>query len=578
MSPSIRRSSLGFAALLAISCIVQFTTALPGGLRPRQTQTQEIPDFLSFIPNCASTCIAEKIAATSCNNDQACLCGPRPEQFIDAVIWACIDGECGGRGSPEHRNSEAKVQGACASSSSAGSILSQTESATETPRKIRVAVPPPTTATTTTTAATASTTGTATSSETVIASTATAVPISEGTAIPEKDRAVEENTGLSIPVIAGISAGAFCLIVTVLVAVYFCIMARNRKNHREQVRSMTLEPHSPRGGAAIGGGNLGPAGWMSINSTSTTTLASNYYSSGQRALAINTNMVNEKSNVHGGPNISPVSPVSPMIPQGFVFGDLAQQSGSRKTIEGSHLFVAPAVTYTPASPIGSVNRTSAMIAQAGVRSSSNFSIHSYDGDLPGVAISTDSPGAFSPTDGSSPHRHMYSTAAVMGRSDYRSGSDPLIPSTSQVSEGSGSTRSSLHSSHGTPAVGISRSDTLSWRRELDEAAGRALTRVLHSEQSVNEEMDAAKRRKSSIPGLDRFSRRLSRDNRADEENSLVGGERASGFWSGFGSKSSRGSRGSPPRNSGFTNKRSNSGSSGGSSIRRPGLVRGDTIV
>lgn len=545
MSLSIRRVTSSLLVLLAVSCLVQLATALPGGLRTRQEV--ELPGFLGFIPSCARQCVAAKVIPKGCAGDgvESCLCGGDPQGFRDSV-WQCIDGNCGGRDSDFHQGAVVSVEGLCGAP-----ISTDTQSAVKTSTQSSSSFRSSTTAS-----------PSVLPSVTETSSTSGTVPTATTTTTAAGNR--EGRTGLSVQTIIGISVGSFCLLAGVVGTFVFCAMTRRRKNHRTQIQSMTLEPHSPRGGAAVV--------WMSINSTSNATIAGSYYSSDRRVPPIDTNVANQKLNAHRGGNISPVSPVSPII-QGFEFGEAMRQDGvveSRKTIENPQFFMAPAVIYTSASPTGSVDQMSSPMppvhATYRIRPTSDFSIHSYDGDLPGVAISTDFPRvSSSPLNHSSTNRHTSSAVTTMSHPD------PLIPSSpppeyapSLVSEGSGGTGSFVIS-HGPPPARISRSDTLSWRRELNQAAGRAVTRVLHSEQSVNEEIDAAKRRKGSIPGLERFSKRLSRDNRADEESGLVGGERSSGFWSTFGSRSSRSSRsrGSPPQNPSFMGKRSNSGVSQG---------------
>lgn len=524
---SIRSSAL--LALLAVLCMVQFTTALPGGLRPREDI--ELPELLGFVPACARQCVAARVAPKNCvgNGVENCLCGGDPQGFRNS-IWQCIDGNCGGGDSSSHQAAVVGVEGLCGTPISTEISTSSVETSTQSSSRSSRS-----------SSATAGPLVTETSSSSEVMPTSTAADFGRGDATEnEKARA-----GLSAQAIVGISVGSFCLSAAVVGAFIFC-MIRKRKNHRGRVQEMTLEPHSPRGGTAVV--------WMSASDT---TLAGSYYSSDRRVPPIDTNVANQKLNAHRGGNISPVSPI---ISQGFEFGEAVQQQGravaeSREIIGDPHL-MAPAGIYTSVSPIGTADIVPSpippVLSPYRVRPTSDFSIHSYDGDLPGMAISTDLPGAsFSPLRHSSVNHHTSSTIATISRPE------PLTPPSpppeyapSPVSEGSGSTRSFIQITHGPPAVGISRSDTLSWRRELNQAAGRAVTRVLHSEQSVNEEMDAAKRRKGGIPGLDRFSRRLSRDNRADEESGLVGGERSSGFWSNFGSKSSRSSRnrGYPSRN------------------------------
>lgn len=550
MSLPTRRVSLSLLALLVVSCMVQFTTALPGGLRPRQEV--ELPGLLGFVPSCARQCVAARVALKSCAGDgvENCLCGGDPQGFKDS-IWQCIDGNCGGRDSDFHQAAVVSVEGLCGATTTTpteSSINTQSAVGTSTGSSSRsfrtssTSAGPP--------VVSPSVTGTSSTSETVPTPTAAEF---------EKAGATEdgkERSGLSVQAIIGISLGSFFFSAAV-VAFVFCAMARKRKNHRTQIQSMMLEPHSPRGAAVV---------WMTINSASNTTLAGGYYTSDRPVPPIDTNVANQKFNAHRGGNISPVSP---NIPQGFEFGEAVQQKDkSRKTIESTQLFMAPPVVYTSTSPTETVDQMSSpmlpVLATYRIRPTSDFSIHSYDGDLPGMAISTDIPRASPlPMNHSSTNRHTSSTIATLSHPD------PLIPSSpppeyapSIVSESSGSARSFVIS-HGPPPVAISRSDTLSWRRELNQAAGRAVTRVLHSEQSVNEEIDAAKRRKGSIPGLDRFSKRLSRENRADEESGLVGGERSSGFWGNFGSRGSRSSRnrGSPPQNPSFLGRRSNSGGS-----------------
>lgn len=562
MSTPLRSSSLSLLVLLVVSYIIPFTTALPGNLWPRQDA--KIPEILGFVPACAKKCVSARIAPINCPGDQveSCLCGDDPQSFKD-TIWQCIDEDCG---PDSHHAAEASVEGLCETSVSTTSTTGSptgTQSATKISSQLSSESPQ-----------TPSVTAEAFMTSTTVSKTA-AVPVSTGAGSGEADAGQEKKRPkLSTPAIIGISIGSFGLLAAVVGFFVYCAIARRKIFYEKQAQSMTPEPHSRDGEVVDNKANQGALGtgiWMSINSASTSTLADSYYSTNQPAPPINANVANERLNAHRSSNISPMSPVSPIIPQGFEFGEAVQQRGkvveSRRIIENPHLFMLPAVTYTPASPIGAVGRVSSpappVLAPYKTRSTSDSSIHSYDGDLPGMAISTDLPVTSSTFSDTSTNRHTCSTVATMGRLDHPS--DPLIPLSpppeyvpSPVSESSESTKSSLQSSHSPLAVGISRSDTLAWRRGLEEAAGRAVTRVLHSEQSVNEEMDAAKRRKSSIPGLDRFSRRLSRDNRADEE-SLYSGERSPGFWGSFGSKSSRRSRGSPPRS--LMSKRSNSGGS-----------------
>ncbi|PWW76948.1 P-loop containing nucleoside triphosphate hydrolase protein [Tuber magnatum] len=76
-----------------------------------------------------------------------------------------------------------------------------------------------------------------------------------------------------------------------------------------------------------------------------------------------------------------------------------------------------------------------------------------------------------------------------------------------------------------------------------------MNRVVRSEQSIQEEGAGERRRKSSIPGLDLFSRRANRDTRGDEESGLVSnGETGSSFWNRRGGRVS-----TPPRSPGFFN-------------------------
>lgn len=562
MSPSLPKSSFVFVILFTISCLVPFTTALPGGLRPREI----LPNFLSFIPSCAVKCTSRKIADVDCqDNSQACLCNS--PGFQDS-LWECIDGDCGGPRSQAHDESESTVKSLCKSRDS----MTETSTSSTSSQTPTSATGSPESAAETSTASRSSQEASPTAQISITPTAAADGPLTEDTTVSDGATASastavikKEKLKLSTPAIVGISIGAFCLTAAVIGACVFCIC---RKNHRKQAQS--LEPHAPRGGAAISGDkeNIGYGGWISIDHSNNT---GGYYSN-HGVTPIDTDVANEKPNAHNGLNISPVSPVSPTIFRGFEFGESIQQrgqpAGSQKIMENPHQFMPPEMIYTPPSPIGSVDRTSDSVilpspAQNRIHSS-NFSVHSYDG-YPGIAISTDSPEDFQM---SSQHHTCSSTTEK--RSDHPS--DPLISAATPpkytpsppVSESSASIRSSIHSTQGPPTTGISRSDTLAWRRELDEAAGRALTRVLHSEQSINEEMDEAKRRKSSIPGLNRFSRRLSRDHRADEENSLVGGEKSTGFWGGFGYKGSRISRTSPAKNSGFMGRRSNSNASGGS--------------
>lgn len=518
MSLPIRGISLGLLTLLVVSCMVQFTTALPGGLRPRQEV--DLPGILGFVPSCARQCVAASVALRNCVGDgvESCLCSGDPQEFKNSV-WQCIDGSCGGRESTFHQAAVVSVEGLCGAP-----IPIETSTSTQSAVKTSTIVSP---------------TVTGKSSETTPISTA---------ADFEKDEVagdMKERTGLSVQAIIGISVASFCFLAAVVGAFVFSKVTRKRKNHRTQIQS--LEPHSPRDKAAVV--------WMSINTSNATPLGGYMYPSDRPVPPVDPvdiNVASQKFNAHLGGNISPVSP---NIPQGFEFEEAIQR---QKMLEGPQFFMAPPVVYTSTNHIGTVDR----VSSPPMPPTSDFSIHSYD-DLPGMAISTDAPRASPlPLSHSSTGRHTFLTVTALSHPN------PLIPSSpppeyapSIVSESSGSTRSFVIS-HGPPPVAISRSDTLSWRRELNQAAGRAVTRVLRSEQSVNEEIDAAKRRKSSIPGLDRFSKRLSRENRADEESGLVG-ERGSGFWSNFGSRGSRSSRNraSSPQNSSFLERRSNSGGS-----------------
>lgn len=532
MSQPIRGLSL---SLLVVSCIVQFTTALPGGLRPRQDV--ELPGLLGFVPSCARQCVAARVALKNCVGDgvESCLCSGDPQGFKNSV-WQCIDGRCGGRESTFHQAAVVSMESLCG-------VPIPTETSTSTQSAVETSSRSFRSSSATTDPPIVSPTATGESSETT--------PISTTTDFEKDDVAedVKERTGLSLQAIVGISVASFCLLAAVVGAFVFSTVTRKRRNHRTQIKSMTLEPHSPRGGAAVV--------WMSIHSVSGAAPLGGY--SSDQPVPVDTNVAGKKFNAHLGGNISSVSP---NILQGFEFEEAVQR---QKMLENPQLFMAPPVVYTSTNPIGTVDRMSSpmppALATYEIRPTSDFS--TYD-DLPGMAISTDVPRASPlPLSHSSTGRHTSSTVATLSHPN------PLIPSSpppeyapSIISESSGSIRSFVIS-HGPPPVAISRSDTLSWRRELNQAAGRAVTRVLRSEQSVNEEIDAAKRRKSSIPGLDRFSKRLSRENRADEESGLVGDERGSGFWSNFGSRGSRSSRNraSPPRNSSFLGRRSNSGGS-----------------
>jgi len=167
---------------------------------------------------------------------------------------------------------------------------------------------------------------------------------------------------------------------------------------------------------------------------------------------------------------------------------------------------------------------------------------SYRGILHGQAFTSGShptsPAALE--DSSSAARHTCS-AVTMPRGESVNTPDshsspvggvPVISSETAESKRASQGSSSRGATTAAAGGAMARTDSVAWRRELEEAAGRAMTRVVQSEQSIYEESIAERRRKGSIPGLDLFARGSSRDSRGDEESNLVSsGETGSSFWS-----------------------------------------------
>ncbi|RPA93781.1 hypothetical protein L873DRAFT_1815307 [Choiromyces venosus 120613-1] len=544
-SSSSSSSQPGFFTLLVTVLICLPTT--PAYSPPLQIRQEGQLQGAEFLPQCAQQCVYDKIFQQFpwCKGQLGCLCGKNPQPYRE-LLWSCIDDQklC----PPEaHKNTEVAVMGVCdkvlPASSSSSTSPSSTAPASTSPAK-----------------------------------TSTSQP---ATAQPAKGES-KDSSGLSTAAIAGISVGVVALLGLIVGACFLLAIMRNRKKRREQIHSMVLEPTSPRGPSGewkVHGVN-NYSGWASIDSADSNSNAGHYYNSKSRLTPILTDIPTEK---RGAPaiNTSPVSPVSPNGKSAAAVAVPTTQTkvvASRKIIENHHLQIdmPPSFSYTPAtpatqrkveepvspvSPISDFNR--AQLART-----SSGSVSSYHGVLPGQAFTTDSRSVRSispPLEDS--NRHTCS-AATMPRIQRERTPEPSTPPPEYApviaaapSGATDSRRSSRNTSAATAAGGgMARTDSIAWRRELEEAAERAMTRVVQSEQSIQEESAGERRRKGSIPGLDRFARRVSRDTRGDEESSLVNnGETGSSFWNRKGGRVS-----TPPRSPGFFSpgRRRDSGATG----------------
>lgn len=529
-----------FALLLTVLLCVPTTSAY-SLLQARQEGQ------LEFLPGCAKDCVSKMLSHQpefqSCNGQLECLCGKGPKRLQD-LLWLCIDdlSPCG----PEIRNDAVDpVARVCEkvlpmSSPSNTTVSTSAAPAATSPVRASISLSP--------------------------------------TAQPAEEES-KGSSGLSTAAIVGISVGVVVLLGLIVAACIILTIMRNRKKRREQIRSMVLEPTSPRspsGEWKVRGVNR--SGWASTNSVDSNSNTSHYYNSKSRLTPIVTDIPEKK---RGAPaiNISPVSPVSPKG-KGVAAADVAalplqtRVVASRKIMENHHLQIdlPPGFSFTPAtpnleepvspvSPISDFNRAQLARASSGSVSSGNSS----HGVLPGQAFTTDvqSVRSISPSPEDS-NRHTCS-AATMPRIQRERTPEPSTPPPQYApanSALSGDTADMGRSSRNpsTAGGGIARTDSIAWRRGLEEAAERAMTRVVRSEQSIQEEGAGERRRKSSIPGLDRFARRASRDTRGDEESGLVSnGETGSSFWNRKGGRAS-----TPPRSPGFFNpgRRRDSGATG----------------
>ena len=543
--PSLR-SGL-FALLLTVLLCIPTTSAYS----PLQARQEGQLQGAEFLPGCAQECVYNKLSQQSefqsCNGQLRCLCGKDPQRYRE-LLWSCID-DLSLCSPEEHRNTEVSVRSVCDKvlpvSSSSGTTASPTSTAPAATSPAKTSTPQPIT-----------------------------VQSTEG-----KSKGI---SGLSTAAIVGISVSVVVLLGLIVGACMVLTIMRNRRKRREQIRSMVLEPTSPRGPSGewkVGGVNR--SGWASTNSVDSNSGAGHYSNSKSRLTPIVTDIPTDKKRGAPAINISPVSPVSPSsksVAAAAVAAPPPQIKvvASRKIMENHHLQIdlPPTFSYTPAtpnlgepvspvSPMSDFNRAQLARASSGSVSSGN----SCHGVLPGQAFTTDSLSvrSISPSPEGS-NRHTCS-AATMPRIQRERTPEPSTPPPQYAPANpalSGNTdlgRSSRNPSAAAAAGGgMARTDSIAWRRGLEEAAERAMTRVVRSEQSIQEEGAGERRRKSSIPGLDRFARRGSRDTRGDEESSLVSnGETGSSFWN---RKSSRVS--TPPRSPGFFNpgRRRDSGATG----------------
>ena len=529
-----------FALLLTVLLCIPATSAYS----PLQARQEGQPQGAMFPPECAQKCVDDKLSQhlefQSCNGQLGCLCGKDPEPYRE-LLWSCIDDPTNCR--PEvHSETMAFVQSVCEKVLPMSSPSNTTASTSPPPAAI-------------------------TPAKTSISQSTTAQPAKEES---------KRSSGLSTAAIVGISVGVVVSLGLIVGACIILTIMRNRRKRREQIRSMVLEPTSPRGPSGEW-----RSGWASTNSVDSNSNTGHYYNSKSRLTPIVTDIPTEKKRGAPAINISPVSPVSPMsksVAAATVAAPPPQTKvvASRKIMENHHLQIdlPPSFSYTPAtpnleepvspvSPISDFNRAQLARASSGSVSSGN----SCHGVLPGQAFTTDSRSvrSISPSPEAS-NRHTCS-AATMPRIQRERTPEPstpppqYAPTNPALSSDTDLGRSSRNPSIAAPAGGgIARTDSIAWRRGLEQAAERAMTRVVRSEQSIQEEGAGERRRKSSIPGLDRFARRASRDTRGDEESSLVSnGETGSSFWNRKGGRVS-----TPPRSPGFFNpgRRRDSGATG----------------
>ncbi|KAG0635661.1 hypothetical protein HOY80DRAFT_427513 [Tuber brumale] len=520
-------SRLGLFALLSSALLPVPIASAYSPLRARQGGQLQGAEVL---PPCALQCVDNAISVhplfRMCHGRLECLCGENPQSYRQ-LLWSCIDGQ---QCHPEaHKETEAAVMGVC------GGVLD---------------VPPP--------------------------------PPSNTTSTPLSAKEESKKTPkLSTAAIVGISVGAVALLGLIVVACFLLTIIRNRRKSREQIRSIAFESTSPRSpGGEWEAHGVDHSGWASIN-------PGHYYNSKSQLTPIVTDIPTEKKRGAPAINISPVSPVSANGNNAAAAAPPTKTKvvASRKIIENHHLQIdmPPSFNFTPATPAthGSAEEpvspvspmfdfNSAQIA----RSSSNSvsSISPSHGALPGQAFTTDSRSVRSTSPSVQGSNRHTCSAATMPRILRESSPEPSTPPpqyapATSPSGNTDSVRSSRNPSAAAAAGGgMARTDSIAWRRELEMAAERAMVRVVQSEQSIQEEEGAGeRRRKSSIPGLDRFARRASRDNRGDEDSSLASnGETGSSFWNRKGGRVS-----TPPRSPGFFNpgRRRDSGATGTGSKR-----------
>ncbi|KAG0129739.1 hypothetical protein HOY82DRAFT_398244 [Tuber indicum] len=545
LSSSPSSSWPGLFTLLLAALLRVPTTSAHSPLQDRQGNQLQGAEVL---PPCALQCVYNAISQhphfRMCHGQLDCLCGENPQPYRE-LLWSCIDDQRHCR--PEaHKETEAAVVSVC---SGVSDVSSSSSSNTTSP----------------TSAAPASPSKTGTSQST--------------TPLSAKEES-KKTSKLSTAAIVGISVGAVALLGLIVVACFLLTIMRNRRKSREQIRSIAFEQASPRSpGEGWEAHGMDHSGWASINPVDPNSSAGHYYNSKSQLTPIVTDIPTEKRGVPAI-NISPVSPVSPSGNSAAAPPTKTKVVASRKIIENHHLQsdMPPSFSFTPATPATHWSTEEAVSPVSPMfdfnnarlaRSSSNSvsSVSPSQGFLPGQAFTTDSRSVRSTSpsvEGSNRHTCSAATMPRIPRENSPEPSTPpprYAPATPSPSGNTDSGRSSRNLSGAAAAGGgMARTDSIAWRRELEVAAERAMARVVRSEQSIQEEGPGERRRKSSIPGLDRFARRASRDTRGDDDSSLASnGETGSSFWNRKGGRVS-----TPPRSPGFFNpgRRRDSGATG----------------
>lgn len=425
------------------------------------------------VPQCAFACLEQEQVA-----DPDVLCSDGPDQAQNVVLKCMHGSSCEGQDFANAGFSSSISASLCSSTTTSSSTSTSSTSLTSS-------------TTTSSSSSSSSSSSTPIPSSTSSAEPSATLSLASPTSVDSEKDVVSSggSSGLSGGAIAGIVIGCLALIALFLLGLW--LVLRRRRQQQAPSRSLALEPASPPGAGA-------PAwtppsmrqGWETIGSSSSTPTvgASGNWRSSTPALApINIYAANnekvEDSNGRGAAgsgeygisiSVSPVSPATtpslqsrtsdiphnlyPPVPPTapFLDFDFSYTQNESYTDLQEH---APPVS--PVSPPGT---------GYGNRDSIGTSVISIDDVVNSPPIPPYDLPPFSQQElqnyynegEATPKRHTCSTPAMVpvgigGRIQ------PASP----------------------PPKDITRADSVSWRRQVDEAAARASTRVVQSEQAAD---------------------------------------------------------------------------------------------